>query len=216
MSGLTLAIANKKYSSWSLRAWLAMKLTGQPFREVVIFMKKPDTTARMLEFGPTGKVPVLCDGDSTLWESLAICEHLAERFPQAGLWPADPVAKAHCRSCATEMHGGFADLRQQMPMVVDRDIEREPTEGTAANVARIQAIWRSAREQFGAKAGGPFLYGKPTIADCMYAPVVFRFTGYRVKLDGLSQDYVKAMMAWPLMQEWIAGARAETEIIDSY
>jgi glutathione S-transferase len=214
MPELTLAIANKKYSSWSLRAWLALKMTGQPFREAVIFMKKPDTTARMLEFGPTGKVPVLRDGAMTLWESLAICEHLAERFPAAGLWPADPVAKAHCRSSATEMHGGFADLRQQMPMVVDRDQPTVPTEGTAANIVRIQAIWRAARDGFGTKAGGPFLYGAPSIADCMYAPVVHRFKGYRVALAPDAAAYVEAMLAWPLMQEWIAGARAETEAID--
>jgi selenocysteine-specific elongation factor SelB len=169
-----------------------------------------DVSLRLLN----SETRALHDGAATLWESLAICEHLAERFPQARLWPDDLAARAHCRSSATEMHGGFADIHQQMPMVVDRDVDLAPSEGTAANINRIQAIWQAAREVYGKKAGEPFLYGAPTIADCMYAPVVFRFTGYRVPLDATAEGYVDTMLAWPLMQEWIAAARAETEVID--
>lgn len=180
-------------------------------------MKKPDTTARMLEHGPTGKVPVLKHGNITVWESLAIVEYVAETFPAAHLWPADAAARAHCRSIATEMHSGFSSLRQQMSMDVVREpLFREPNPGTAADIARITAIWREARERFG--AGGPFLYGaRPSVADCMYAPVAAgRFPTFKVKLDPVSAAYVQTILAWTPMREWIAAARAETDVIPEY
>jgi glutathione S-transferase len=211
MTGIVLAIANRRYSSWSLRAWLALKAAGVPFREDVIFMRKDDTRARMLAYGPTGLVPVLKQGDLVIWESLAIIEHVAESHP--ALWPADPVARAHCRATATEMHGGFLPVRKLYPMDVVRDpLVREPDADAQAAIDRITTLWREARQRFG--SGGPYLYGRFSVADCMYAPVATRFRTFGVKVDPVSAAYVDAIHADPLMREWIAAARLETETID--
>ena len=211
MTGIVLAIANKRYSSWSLRAWLALKAAGVPFTEDVIFMRKDDTRARMLAYGPTGLVPVFKQGDVVIWESLAIIEHVAEGHP--ALWPADPAAKAHCRSSATEMHGGFLPVRKLYPMDVVRAPEvRAPDADAQAAIDRITTLWREARQRFG--AGGPYLYGRFSVADCMYAPVATRFRTYGVRLDPVSADYVEAVHADPLMREWIAAAARETEVLD--
>ncbi len=216
MAALTIVVGNKRYSSWSLRGWLAVRLSGGTFDEVVINMKKPDTTARMLSYGPTGKVPVLKHGDITVWESLAIIEYIAETFPAAMLWPTDRAARAHCRASSTEMHSGFQSLRQQMSMdVVRPQIDRTPNEGTATDIARITTLWREARQKYG--ANGPFLYGAPSVADCMYAPVAAgRFHTFKVKLDPVSAAYVDTILNWAPMQEWTAAARAETDVIAEY
>jgi glutathione S-transferase len=211
MPRLEIVIGTKAWSSWSLRPWLALKATGQPFKETLIELRRPDTKADILKHSPAGFVPILKHGNLTLWESLAICEYLAEAFPKAGLWPADRAARAVARCVATEMHGGFAPLRAAMSMDVKA---RHPTPAIApavkADIDRVTEIWRHCRRRFGAKArgarGGPFLFGRFSVADCMYAPVTTRFTTYGVTLDPVSAAYVKAVAAWPAMKEWIAAA----------
>jgi glutathione S-transferase len=211
MSGLSIVLGNKKYSSWSLRGWLALKATGEKFDETMIWMYRAETRAEMLKHGPTGLVPILKHGECIVWETIAICEYLAEAFPAAKLWPDDKVAKAHCRSAATEMHGGFAPLRRQLPMDLSRPYGRKEYDAeAAANIERIAVLWREARTRFG--AGGPYLYGRFSVADCMYAPVVTRFLTYQVPLDALCAAYCEAIMAHPAMREWKAAGLAETEV----
>lgn len=212
MSDLLIVLGNKNYSSWSLRPWLALKATGQPFKEEVIWLRKPDTRARILKHSPAGKVPVLQDGALVVWESLAICEYLAERFPAAKLWPDDRAARAVARSVSTEMHGGFAGLRRDLSMDIRARItDRVPAADAQADIARITELWRDCRARFG--AGGPMLFGRFSIADCMFAPVVTRFVTYGVALDPVCSAYRDAVMALPAMQEWIAAARSEAEVI---
>jgi glutathione S-transferase len=213
MADITLVIGNKNYSSWSLRAWLVCQATGVRFDELRIPLDQDDTRRRILEQSPAGKVPVLHDGGFTVWESLAICEYAAERFPVAGLWPEDAAARAHARAVSAEVHAGFATLRSAMPMNCRA---RRPGKGRAPGVeddiARITAIWRECRESFG--DGGDMLYGRFSIADAMYAPIVSRFVTYGVALDEVSGAYVDAVFALPAMAEWLAAARAETERIE--
>lgn len=208
MSALTLVIGNKNYSSWSLRPWLALRQAGADFTEELIGLRQPETRARILSYSPAGRIPVLIDGDVTVWESLAICEYVAELYPAAGLWPDDRAARAVCRSVATEMHSGFAALRQALPMDYRASLPLpELDEAVHDDIARIQAAWRTARRRFG--AGGPFLFGRFSIADAMYAPVVTRFATYGVALDEVAQAYAAAILDLPAMQEWLAAARLE-------
>ncbi|WP_040476046.1 glutathione S-transferase, partial [Paramagnetospirillum caucaseum] len=155
---LTLVVGTKRWSSWSLRAWMALAATGAPFREVFIELRQPDTKARILQWSPSGKIPALDDGGVTVWDSLAICEYLAERFPQAGLWPRDPAARAQARSVSAEMHAGFMPLRSacSMDVVEDHPMADIPDD-VRADVARIDALWTDCRARFG--QGGPFLFG---------------------------------------------------------
>jgi glutathione S-transferase len=209
----TLVIGNKTYSSWSLRPWLALKATGEPFEEVLVPLDQPDTQSRIREYSPTGKVPLLIHGAVRVWESLAICEYLADRFPAAKLWPADPAVRAHARAVSTEMHGGFPELRRNMPMDLSHSWpQRDRSAHCQPDIRRVTEIWRDCRERFG-KAGahgkGDFLFGGFTIADAMYAPVTTRFTTYGVKLDPESMRYIEAVAAHPAMREWIAAARQE-------
>ena len=208
MSDLTLVIGNKAFSSWSLRPWLALKRTGQPFGEIVIPLREPGTAARIREHSPTGRVPCLRHGDRVIWDSLAICEYLAETFPGAALWPADAHARAVARSVSAEMHSGFAALRTHMSMDLKAfrpGVGRNA--GSEADIARIFALWRDTRARFG--AGGPFLFGDFSIADAMYAPVVTRFLTYGVEMDGLCGVYAQAVMDLPAMKEWVDAAKAE-------
>jgi glutathione S-transferase len=205
---MKLVIANKAYSSWSLRPWILMRHLGIPFEEEVIRLYQPDTAMRIGRYSGAGRVPVLVDGDITVWESLAIVEHLAERFPDKAIWPKDPAARAHARSLASEMHAGFAPLRARCTM----NIRRVPKalaldDEVKANVARILTAWREARSRFG--AGGPFLYGAFSAADAMYAPVVNRFHVYAVPVPAEVRAYMDAVMALPAWQAWEADARAE-------
>jgi len=178
---LKLIIGNKNYSSWSFRPWIAMKVAGIPFEEEVISLDAKDFKARVTKVSGTGKVPALADGDIHVWESLAILEYLAEKFPQAGLWPADPAARAKARAVAAEMHAGFVPLRRLLPMNMWRPVmKRELTPEAQANVDRIGAIWTDCRARFG--AGGAFLCGGFGAADAMYAPVVSRFVTYGVEV----------------------------------
>jgi glutathione S-transferase len=198
---LGLFIGNKNYSSWSMRPWIAMKVAGIPFEETVISLNAPDFKPRLLAVSGTGKVPALVDGDVKVWESLAILEYLAEKFPDAGLWPKDIAARAHARVVATEMHGGFIPLRKLMPMNMWRPVmKRELTPDAAVNVARIETMWADCRARYG--AGGPFLFGRFGAADAMYAPVVARFHTYGVGVSAETRAYMDAVMALPAWREW--------------
>jgi glutathione S-transferase len=197
-----LIIGNRNYSSWSLRPWIAMKVQGIPFDEKRIHLYAADSKAEILRHSAAGKVPVLKDGATTVWDSLAILEYLAERHPR--LWPRDAGERAKARSLAAEMHAGFAKLREHMSMNVRK---RYPGMGRTAEVladiARISAIWEQAK--------GPFLFGEFTAADAMYAPVVLRFRTYAV--EGPNRSYMDAMLALPAMREWIEAAEREPESI---
>jgi glutathione S-transferase len=198
---LKLIIGNKNYSSWSLRPWLAMKVAGIPFEETVISLDAPDFKAVVGPHSGTGKVPVLIDGAVSVWESLAILEYLAEKFPKAGLWPADTVARAQARAVASEMHAGFQPLRKLLPMNMWRPvIKRELTPEAAENVKRIEAMWADCRARFG--KGGPFLFGRFGAADAMYAPVVARLHTYDVTVSAGTRAYMDAVMALPAWREW--------------
>ncbi len=206
---LELVIGTKNLSSWSLRPWLALRATGYPFRERKIWLDRPGSRELLRAASPTGKVPALVDGDLVIWESLAICEALAEWFPAARLWPEDPGARAFARSAAYEMHGGFADLRREMPMNLRARIHREPSPAARADIDRITALWQECRGRFGGLGG--YLFGGFTIADCMYAPVVTRLRTYGVDVDPVSQAYCDTVLARPDVRAWYAGAAAETD-----
>jgi glutathione S-transferase len=198
---LKLIIGNKNYSSWSMRPWIAMKVAGIAFEETVISLNAPDFKAQVGAVSGTGKVPVLIDGAVQVWESLAILEYLAEKFPAAGIWPADAAARAHARTIANEMHAGFLPLRRLLPMNMWRPvIKRELTPEAAADVQRIEAIWSDCRSRFG--QGGPFLFGRFGAADAMYAPVVARLHTYAVDVGGGTRAYMNAVMALPVWREW--------------
>ena len=211
MSSLSLAIGNKNYSSWSLRAWLSLKQTGQPFTETLIPLDLPETRSQLLQHSPTGLVPAFRHGDIQLWESIAICEYLAETFPEAQLWPRDKPARALARAVSAEMHAGFAPLRRHMPMDCRSHYpDHLVPEDVRANIDRICQLWRHCRQLYGGQVGDRgFLFGHFTIADAMYAPVVTRFRTYDVELDALCEPYAQAIWSHPPMQEWLDSARQE-------
>jgi glutathione S-transferase len=212
MAGLFLLIGNKKYSSWSLRAWLVLKQAGLAFEEKLVPLDRPDTRASILKYSPSGKVPFLRHGNVEVWESLAIGEYLAEAFPAAGLWPKDVVARARARTVSSEMHAGFGDLRRYLPMDVGRDLKSESrAQHVAGDIARIQQIWTDCRQRFGQE--GPFLFGRFSIADAMFAPVVTRFQTYGVTLDPVCAAYRDTIMNLPAMKEWVEAARRESWVI---
>jgi len=212
---LTLYIGNKNYSSWSMRPWLAMRANHIDFEEIFVPLYTADKADkdRIVSFSRAGKVPVLIDGDVTIWDSLAIIEYLAERFPDAKLWPEDRAARAYARSISAEMHSGFVPLRSECPMNLHRPIGAVRLSADAeANVARIQNIWIECRERYG--KSGPFLFGAFTAADAMFAPVVHRFRTFAIKLEGQAQAYMKTMVALPAFAEWTQAGLAETFIIE--
>ncbi|NIA67812.1 glutathione S-transferase family protein [Pelagibius litoralis] len=212
MPAYKLILGNKTYSSWSLRGWLIVRLAGISFEEVVIFLRKADTKARILAYSPAGKVPTLIEDDRVIWDSLAIGEHLAERFPGQGLWPQDPLARSTARSVVAEMHAGFPALRSALPMDLNK---RYPghvlSPEVKADIARIEEIWENCRRQFG--SSGDFLFGEAGIADAFFAPVVVRFRGYDVALGKTAEAYCASIADWPLMQQWVAEAAEEKEVI---
>lgn len=209
MTDLALCIGDKNLSSWSLRPWLLMKLAGIPFTEKLIRLDQPDTTKEILKYSPTGKVPCLIDGDIAVWDSLAIAEYLAERFPEKQMWPAAAAARARARSVSAEMHSSFGELRKTWPMNFSRiGLRRPQPAGVASDIERISEIWTETRATFG--AGGPFLFGRFSIADAMYAPVVSRFMTYGpLDLPAAAAAYCEAVFSLPAMQEWGAGAARE-------
>jgi glutathione S-transferase len=205
---LKLVIGNKNYSSWSLRPWIAMKVAGIAFEEEVISLDAADFKPRVSKVSGTGKVPALIDGDVWVWESLAILEYLAEKFPPARLWPDDPAARAHARAIAAEMHAGFVPLRRHLPMNMWRPvIRRAPTLEAEANVRRIDAMWTDCRMRHG--RDGDFLFGSFGAADAMYAPMVSRFHTYAVEVGPTARAYMDAIMALPAWREWRTAALAE-------
>ena len=209
---LMLVIGNKNYSSWSFRPWIAMRAAGIPFEDKVISLNDPEFKPTLLKLSPAGKVPVLIDGATHVWESLAILEYLAEKFPAAGLWPASAAARAHARAIAAEMHAGFVPLRSHCPMNFWRPVKpRALPEDVAANVARIDAMWSDCRARFG--AGGPFLFGAFSAADAMYAPVVSRFHTYGIGVGSASRGYMQAVMGLPVWAEWKAAALREPWVL---
>ncbi|GGY07580.1 glutathione S-transferase family protein [Paludibacterium paludis] len=202
-----LTIGNKNFSSWSLRPWLILKMIGEPFEEVIIDLRSPESRLSLSTLTPAGKVPVLQDKQLTIWDSLAICEYLAECFPGSHLWPSDPAARAIARSMAAEMHSSFSTLRGQMPMDVASSRESPAsTPELAADIARIVHLWEEQRSHY--HLAGPFLFGSFSIADAFFAPVAFRFKTYGVVLPEASQGWVDHMLSLPAMQEW-AEASAE-------
>jgi glutathione S-transferase len=206
---LRLIIGNKNYSSWSLRPWIAMKSAGIPFDETLIPFDTDEFKQRVREVSGTGKVPALVDGDIQVWESLAILEYLAERFPDAGFWPRDVAARAHARAVANEMHAGFTALRGHLPMNFSRPVmKRALTPEVEANVRRIEALWTDCRVRFG--AGGQFLFGGFGAGDAMYAPVVARFKTYDVDVGEMARAYMNAVTELPAWKEWQAAALKET------
>jgi glutathione S-transferase len=204
-----LFIGTRRYSSWSLRGWLAVKLAGLDVEEVLVPLDGSGATPAVAQVSPSGLVPYLEHRGNRAWESLAICEYCAEIAP--ALWPADTAARAHARSIAAEMHGGFRELRTAMPMNLGRAFPgRGGTPGALADIARIEAIWQSTRERFG--DGGPFLFGVDfTAADAMYAPVVARFLCYRPEIAAAAREYCDAVRSHPLVDAWYRAASVEPE-----
>jgi glutathione S-transferase len=211
---LKLVIGNKNYSSWSMRPWLALRAANIPFEEVLIPLYTGDADKqRILSFTRSGKVPALVDGDVTVWDSLAVIEYLAERFPEARLWPEDRARRAHARSISAEMHSGFAALRNECGMNLHRPVRPIALSSEArAEIGRVQQIWSECRERYG--KFGPFLFGAFGGADAMFAPVVHRFRTYAIAGAPEVQAYMDSMMALPAFQEWTRAALAETMIIE--
>ncbi len=207
---LTLVIGNRNLSSWSLRPWLVAKQSGLPFKEIVVRLDQPDSATRIRHHSPSGKVPCLLVDDSRgswpIWDSLAICEYLAERVPT--LWPAERAQRAEARAISAEMHAGFTALRQNLPMDIcaERPLPDLPP-AVAADVARIVSLWEACRSRHAAQ--GPFLFGAFSIADAMYAPVVWRFRTYAVNVPPAAQAWQQTMLDLPAMCEWQSGALAE-------
>ena len=209
---MQLVIGTKSWSTWSLRPWLVMKRTGQPFEERLIRLRWDGAADAIRSVSASGKVPVLRDGDETIWDSLAICEYLNERFPEARLWPADAAARGVARSVTAEMHSSFQALRSGCPMDLALRTTAELDTATAADVRRIVILWRDCRRRFG--GDGPWLFGAWSIADAFYAPVATRFRSYGVDLaahgdDGTAAAYVATALSDPDFLSWEADALAE-------
>jgi glutathione S-transferase len=214
---LKLVIGNKNYSSWSMRPWLALRAGQIPFEEIFIplYTDNAADKDRILSFSRAGKVPALIDGDITIWDSLAIIEYLAERFPEARLWPLDRAHRAHARSISAEMHSGFMALRNECGMNLHRRIGAvELSADARANVARIEEIWTECRER--SATSGPFLFGAFSAADAMFAPVVHRFRTYAIPVAPQAAAYMETMMALPAFAEWTRAGLAETLVIEKF
>jgi glutathione S-transferase len=212
--GLTLVIGNKNYSSWSMRPWVAATAFGIPFTEVRVLLDQPDTAANIARFSHAGRVPVLLAGDMTIWDSLAICEYLAEQFPDKHMWPADVAARAMARSVVAEMHSGFAGLRTAMSMNIKASLPgRGRTAEAQADIGRVCEIWEECLSRFGHHN---FLFGDFSIADAFYAPVVMRFKTYGVALAPALQAYCDRVQAHPAVARWVKEALAETEVADKH
>jgi glutathione S-transferase len=210
MAGATLTISSKNYSSWSLRGWLLCRMAGLDFEEKPVNLDDLDARQELLLLSPSVRVPRLTHGSVSVWDTLALAEYLNEIAPEAKLLPADRGVRAHCRSVSGEIHSGFYNLRSALPMNLKaRHQAFKIFSGARPDVERIRTIWSECLEAY----GGPFLFGAPTMADAMYAPVCTRFRTYAVGLDPVLQGYCEAVFDWPLMQEWTEGALAEADEI---
>ncbi|MCA0303073.1 MAG: glutathione S-transferase family protein [Proteobacteria bacterium] len=219
MADFTLVIGNKNYSSWSLRGWLMARAAGIEFEEIVVPLDLPDTQASIRKYSPSGRVPVLLHRGLAVWESLAIAEYLNDIRPEAGLWPASASARAQARSISTEMHAGFMELREKMPMNIRASMPgKGMTTAVRAEIERITSMWRDCRKRFAGAAprDDGFLFGGFCAADAMYAPVVTRLRTYGVAMDTDTDAYCKAVLAWPPMKEWVEAARNEPWLIEKY
>ncbi len=213
-AGLTLVIGNKNFSSWSMRPWVAMTAFNIPFREILVPLDQPDTTSMIAHYSPAGRVPVLLAGETVIWDSLSICEYLAEQFREKNMWPLDVVKRAQARSVCAEMHSGFADLRQAMPMNIRADFHgKGRTPGAQGDIGRICEIWEDCMVDSGPN---DYLFGEFSIADAFYAPVVMRFRTYGVSLAPALQAYADRVATHPAVAAWIVGARAETQTVPRY
>jgi glutathione S-transferase len=214
MHKLTFISGNKAYSSWSLRAWLALRATEAAFEEIMLPLYAPGYKAALLAQSPAGKVPVLKHGDRVVWDSLAICEYLAEQFPKAQLWPEDTRARALARSASAEMHSGFTIIRSMMPFncrATGRHVASSAE--LEAEIQRIQSLWCDCRERYG--QNGEWLFGQLSVADCMYIPIALRFVTYGARLEATAQAYVQHVLQHPPVREWVAAAHLEQEFIPS-
>lgn len=210
---LSLVIGNKNYSSWSLRPWLFLKFHGIAFEEIRIPLYREDTKSLLLNYSPSGKVPVLLDGELKVWDSLAILEYLAERFPESQGWPAESMERAQARSLSAEMHSGFTALRTHCGMNCRRRPMAKPLpEAVHSEIARIGQIWRECRERH--SQTGPWLFGRFTIVDAMFAPVAIRFHNYRIATNPEAQTYLETVLENPAVRSWIDSGKLETEVID--
>jgi len=208
---MKLVVGSKNYSSWSLRSWLLLKHAGIPFEEVPLRFSAPDFKQRVLAYSAAGRVPVLIDGDLMIWDSLAIAEYVAENFADKLLWPTDRKQRAEARSVCAEMHAGFQSLRDMMPMNISADLPgRGWNVAVQKDIARITSLWAS-RSRFAGT--GPFLFGRFSVADAYFAPVVWRFNTYRPELPAQAVDYVQMMIALPAMRAWAEDASREKEYI---
>lgn len=211
MANLTLIIGNKNYSSWSFRAWLYLAANDIEFTEIRVPLDQPSTAAELAKYSPSRKVPVLIDGELTIWESLAICEHVAERHNLAG-WPDQPAACIFARSAAHEMHSSFMALRDEFPMNCRaRRTGVVATPQAKTDIARAVELWEEGRSRFG--RDGPWLAGPFSIVDAMFAPVVMRFRTYGMEVPSASAAYMQTVVEHPAVQRWLAAAAIETEVI---
>jgi glutathione S-transferase len=212
---IQIAVGNKLYSSWSLRAGMLLRAFDIPFEETVIPMYKEDTTAKMRAFGPTGKVPVIQDGNIKVWESLAIIEYIADRFPDKHIWPEDMAARAHARAASSEMHSGFMGLRSSCPMNLTASFKhRERSEAVMSDLARLDELWSEARGMYA--TSGDFLYGAFSAADAMFMPVVTRIDTYRLYASDNMERYMRAMLNHPAFIAWKAEAFKEPWFLPHY
>ena len=212
MSVPVLVLGNKLYSSWSLRPWFLMRAFGLQFEHKVVSLYQPDSKPNILAHSPSGHVPVLVDGDVTVWDSLAITEYLAEKHPELNIWPRDRAARAHARAIAAEMHAGFEDLRTSCPMNLGkRFARRDRGEAAARDVARICEIFTGTRARFGSR--GPYLFGDLCAADAIYLPVVTRLDTYSIEVDPATRAYMETMLRHPAFAEWRAAALLEPWVI---
>lgn len=212
---LTLIIGNKNYSSWSLRPWLYLKFHGIAFEEIRIPLYREESKREILNYSQAGKVPVLLDGDLTVWDSLAILEYLAERFPETKGWPERLAVRAVARSLAAEMHSGFAALRSHCGMNCRRlPSSKELPEAVYSDIERISQIWQECRQRYG--KDGPWLFGRFTIADAMYAPVALRFHSYQLQTNENARAYVDTVLNNFAVREWFEAGQRETEVISQF
>jgi glutathione S-transferase len=213
MAPFELIIGNKTYSGWSMRPWLALRHAGVEFRETRVPLYIQGYKEKVLQHSPSGKVPALKHGAVTLWDSLAICEYLAEVFPAAGLWPRESAERAMARSVSAEMHSGFTGIRNALPFNCRAQGRHVAfTAPVDAEIGRVQALWRNCRQQH--TQTGPWLFGAFTNADAMFIPMALRFATYGIKLGAVEQAYFDTVLAHPPVQEWIAAARQESEVME--
>ena len=214
MTGLTLIIGNKNYSSWSLRPWVFMRHSGIEFSERRLALFTDAAARELAQYNSDGKVPLLLDGDLEVWDTLAILEYVSEQYLHGKGWPQDRSARAVARSISAEMHSSFPSVRSEMPMNCRKSFDNfVPSEQAQREIRRIRSLWRQCRARYG--AGGQWLFGRYSIADAMFAPVVLRFHGYGVALSGADAEYVQSVLNQPCIQDWIEAGRRETEVIEA-